>query len=368
MPADVNEQIVKALKSLKPPTRSFGSDNEAGMHPQVANAINKANVDHAHGYGDDRWTFQCIDTFQELFGRNAEVLLCWNGTGANVVALQAITPKYGSIICPSGAHIYVDETGGPERILGAKLIPVPCGDGKLKPEQLAPFLHQIGVQHHAQPSVVSITQSTELGTLYSVEEIKAICHEAHAHGMLVHLDGARIANATAALNVPVRALTFDAGVDVVSFGGTKNGMMFGEAVVLAPQHAGKGAIFLRKQSTQLMSKMRFVSAQFLAMFEKDLWLESAKHANAMAARLDEKTRNIPGVILERATEVNSLFPIVPKAAIEPLQDWVFHYTWDADINQVRWVCSFDTTEKDVDRFAEGIRAACEIALSSDQPN
>ncbi len=322
----------------------------------------EANQDHAIAYGNDRWTFRCIDTFQEMFGRNTEVLLTWNGTGANVVALQALLPKFGAVICPAAAHVNVDETGAPERILGAKLITVACDDGKLKPEQITPLMRDLGVQHHVQPAVVSITQSTELGTLYSAAEVAALCDEAHKHGLFVHVDGARIANATAALNISVRALTFDCGVDALSFGGTKNGMLFGEAVILAPQHAGKGAIYLRKQATQLISKMRFSSAQFLAMFEKDLWLKSAAHANAMARLLDQKARRIPGVAIERPTVVNSLFPILPAATLEPLQDWAHHYTWDPDRNQVRWVCSFDTTEEDVTRFAAGVRAACEIAI------
>jgi threonine aldolase len=350
--------IISALSKLAPPDRSFGSDNEGGAHSAVLSAIAEASLGHAVAYGNDRWTRDCLAAFAEQFGQGIETLLTWNGTGANVVALQALLPKYGAVICPSGAHINVDETGAPERILGAKLIDVPCVDGKLRPEQLTPLLHDIGVQHHVQPAVVSITQSTELGTVYSVDEIAAICDAAHRHGLLVHLDGARIANALVALGARPAEMTFGAGVDAVSFGGTKNGMLFGEAVLLAPQHAGKGAIYLRKQATQLISKMRFAAAQFLAMFDGDLWLESARHANHMAQRLESAVSGIDGVLLPRRVEVNSLFPVLPSGVLEPLQAWSPHYTWDAGASQARWVTTFDTTVEDVDRLAAGVAAAC----------
>ncbi len=291
------------------------------------------------------------------------MLLTWNGTGANVVALQALLPKYGAVVCPGGAHVNVDETGAPERILGAKLIDLPCPDGKLRPGQFEPLLRDLGVQHHVQPAVVSITQSTELGTLYSLDEVRELCDAAHRAGLLVHMDGARIANAVAATGEDVRALTIGAGVDALSFGGTKNGMIFGEAVVLAPQHAGKGAIYLRKQATQLMSKMRFAAAQFVAMFEDDRWIRSAATANAMAAALDRGLREVPGVRLARPTVVNSLFPSVPAAAIDPLQAWSHHYTWDPAQDQVRLVTAFDTTADDVERLLTGVRTACAIATA-----
>lgn len=357
----ISAQITAALAALPAPERGFGSDNEAGAHPEVLAAVSEAAAGHAVAYGADRWTARCLDAFAERFGGDCEVLLTWNGTGANVVALQALLPKYGAVVCPAGAHVNVDETGAPERILGAKLIDVPCPDGKLRPEQLEPLLHDIGVQHHVQPAVVSITQSTELGTLYSVEEITELCDAAHRAGLLVHMDGARIANAVAASGTDVRALTIGAGVDALSFGGTKNGMLFGEAVVLAPAHAGRGAIYLRKQATQLISKMRFAAAQFVAMFDDDRWLRSAAHANAMAARLDAGLRAVPGVRLARPTVVNSLFPSLPAAAIGPLQAWSHHYTWDPAQNQVRLVTAFDTTAEDVQRLIAGMQTACGLA-------
>jgi threonine aldolase len=360
-PPDVRQEVVRALRALPPPDRGFGSDNESGAHPEVLAAIAEASPGHVPGYGHDRWTTRCAGEFVARFGADIEVLLVWNGTGANVVALQTLLPKYGAVICPSGAHIDVDETGAPERIVGAKIRNVATVDGKLRPEQITPFAREHGVEHHVQVLAVSITQSTELGTLYTVDEIAAICDEAHRHGMVVHLDGARIANACAALGVSPRAMTFDAGVDAVSFGGTKNGMLYGEAVVLAPQHARQGSIYLRKQTTQLASKMRFIATQFSAMFDGDLWLRSAAHANTMAKRLERALSCVDGVSIERSAQVNSIFPILPSAVIEPLQEWSHHYTWDADRHQVRFVTSFDTTDDDVTRMAEGVAAACAAA-------
>ncbi len=348
-----------ALAALPRPTGWFGSDNQSGVHPTILEAIQRANAGYASGYGEDPWTETAHDLFRERFGSDSEVLFTYNGTGANVTALQTLLPKWGAVICPTGAHIDVDETGAPEKILGAKLIDVPTPDGKLRPEQINEYVHFLGVQHHVQPAVVSITQSTELGTLYTVDEIAAIAYVAHSHGMLMHIDGARIGNAVAALGCSPAAMTFGAGVDAISFGGTKNGLMFGEAVLFKDRATANGSVYLRKQTTQLASKMRFISAQMIALLTDDLWLKSAGAANAMAARLDELVRNIPGIQLDRPTVVNSLFPIVPRAVIDPLQDWVPHYTWNDAIDQVRWVCSFDTTESDVLQFANGLRALVE---------
>ncbi len=351
-----SDTLHPALASLPRPAGWFGSDNQSGAHPAVIEAIQRANAGYVTGYGDDPYTEQAQDLFRQRFGGDTQMLLTFNGTGANVTALQALLPKYGAVICPGGAHIDVDETGAPERILGAKLIDVPTPDGKLRPEQLDDYLHFIGVQHHVQPAVVSITQSTELGTLYSVEEIAAIAEAAHRHGMLLHLDGARIANAVAALGCDPREMTFGAGVDAVSFGGTKNGLLYGEAVLFKDAATAGGAIYLRKQATQLASKMRFISAQMIAILQDDLWIRNGAHANAMAARLDAAVRAIPGVTLQRPTVVNSLFPIIPTAAVAPLQEWVPHYTWNEALSQVRWVCSFDTTGTDIDQFAAGVAA------------
>ncbi len=358
----MNDRIADSLSRLPVPQGWFGSDNQSGVFPEMFDVLAAANAGSAVAYGDDAWTARAIAAFRDLLGPSSDVYFTWNGSGSNVVALQTLLPKYGAVICTEAAHISVDETGAPERITGAKLIDLPTADAKLTPAHLESQLHLLGNPHHAQPSVVSLTQSTELGTVYSVDEVAAICDVAHGSGLLVHMDGARIANATAALGVPLRSLTFDAGVDALSFGGTKNGLMNAEAVIFRTPHAS--APFLRKQATQLPSKMRFVAAQFLAAFDGDRWLHMARHANAMAARLDAAVRSVPGVVLERTTVVNSLFPSLPAAALAPLQDWCPHYTWDASKNQARWVCSWDTTEDDVDRFAAGVAAACAAVHAS----
>ena len=284
----------------------------------------------------------------------------WNGTGANVMALAALIRPADCIVCSQWAHIAVDETGAPERVLGSKLLTVASADGKIVPAQLEDQAHLVGVQHHAQPGVVSITQSTELGTLYTPEEIVALCETAHRMGMKVHLDGARIANATAALGGTVQALrsfTVDAGVDVVSFGGTKAGLAFGEAVVFLDPELARRAMFIRKQVTQLPSKMRFVAAQFNALLHDDLWIHLAEHSNAMGRRLYDATAGIAGLSYDAEPEVNSVFPILPRHLIAPLQDWCFFWDWDTTRNQVRWMTAWDTTVADVDSFAAGVAAA-----------
>jgi threonine aldolase len=350
--------VASPLSSLPQPRGWLGSDNQSGIHPAVLDAMVQANEGSAVAYGSDPLTATAIDRFRDHFGGDTTVLFTWNGTGANVTALAVLLPRWGGILSAGGAHIDVDEGGAPEVFLGAKITTIATPDGKLRPEHIDASLVGAYDQHHVWPRVVSITQSTELGTLYTVDEVAAICDTAHRHGLFVHMDGARIANATAALGVSLRAHTFDAGVDALSFGGTKNGMAFGEAVLLRnPEHARAG-IMIRKQATQLPSKMRFVSAQFIAMFENDRWRSLAAHANAMAARLESKISGCPGVVLDRPTQVNSLFPHIPADAIAPLQEWCPHYTWDAATNQVRWVTSFNTTVEDVDRFAAGVRAVC----------
>lgn len=340
------------------PERAFASDNAAGAHPEVLQAVIDANEGHALAYGSDRWTSEALERFRDLFGPQSEAFLVWNGTGANVMALATMVRPADCVVCTEWAHIAVDEAGAPERALGAKLLTLPTPTAKLEPEQLRALAHLQGVQHHAQPGVVSITQSTELGTLYSADEVAALCDTAHSMGMVVHLDGARIANATAALGGTVaamRSFTVDAGVDVVSFGGTKAGLLGGEAVVyLNPQLATR-AMFVRKQVNQLPSKMRFVAAQFNALLRDDLWIRGAAHANAMAQRLYALTRDIPGVQYDDAPAVNSLFPCLPPDVIEPLREWCFFWDWDVSRHQVRWMTAFDTTEDDVERFAAGIR-------------
>jgi threonine aldolase len=346
-----------------PPGRAFASDNAAGAHPAVIDAVVAANAGHALAYGDDAHTRECAARFDDLFGRNVTTRLVFNGTGANVLALAglmaALPGGHHGIVCSDWSHIAVDETGAPERVLATKLIDVASVGGKLVPEHLVEVAAVRGVQHHVQPGVVSITQATELGTLYTADEIAALCDRAHSLGMLVHLDGARIGNATAALGgtrQALRAITIDAGVDAVSFGGTKNGLLGAEAVVFLHDRAAEGSQYLRKQVTQLPSKMRYLAAQFSAILHDDLWIALAGHANAMASELYRLTVDVPGVEIDNAPAVNSVFPRLPPDAIAPLRDWCFFWDWDTSRHEVRWMTSWDTTVDDVRAFAEGVRA------------
>ncbi len=335
--------------------RSFASDNASGVHPAVMDALVGANHGHALAYGSDAWTHRATKRFQDLFDAPVEVFFVWGGTGANVVALQSLLQPWESVVCSNVAHIAVDECGAPERFTGAKLLTVPCAEGKLAPEDIERSQAGRGDEHHSQARVVSVTQSTECGTLYSPAEMMALGEAAHAHGMRLHLDGARIANAVAALGCDVRAVTLDAGVDVMSFGGTKNGMMYGEAVVYFDPALAANARFIRKQATQLPSKMRYVAAQFDALLTDDLWLHNARHANAMARVLADSVREIPGVALTREPAVNSVFATIPAGAIAPLQERSFFWPWDESIHEVRWMTSFDTTPEDIDAFAVLLR-------------
>lgn len=338
-----------------PPLQSFASDNTATVHPSVMQALIDANVGHQTAYGHDPHTHESGERFRELFGADVMTLLVWGGTGANVVGLASVLQASQAVICSDVAHINVDEGGAPERFSGAKLIDLPTTDGKLHPDQIAPMLHVIGDEHHVQPRVLSLTQATELGTLYSPAEVGALADLAHRHGMVVHMDGARIANAATALG-NVRSFTIDAGVDLLSFGGTKNGMMYGEAVVfLNPDLAGQ-ARFIRKQATQLPSKARYIAAQFNALLHNDLWLTNGAHANAMAQRLYDGLHHLPGVQVASAPAANSIFPILPPDVIEPLQTWSPFYTWDPNRHQVRLMASFDSTPDDVDRLLAGFSA------------
>lgn len=339
------------------PERSFASDNFSGVHPRYLDAISAANVGHAPAYGTDYLTRRAETMLHELFAAEVDVLFTFNGTGANVVALGMILRPGDSVVCTNWSHINVDETGAPERILGAKLQDVHREDAKLRPDDLHSAALALGNVHHVQPRVVSLTQSTELGTLYTVEEIRLLCEAAHAHGLLVHLDGARLANAVAALgggDETLRAMTFDAGVDVVSFGGTKNAMMGAEAVVIRSELAGGRGGLVRKSTTQLPSKQRYVAAQFVEALRDGLWLETAAHANAMARLLFDSLADLDELRVSPPA-VNSLFPLLPAAAKKALQDWCFFWDWDPAVSQVRWMTSWDTTEEDIERFAAGVR-------------
>jgi threonine aldolase len=347
--------VTYALPLHDPDARGFASDNYAGIHPEVLEAIARANGGHQVAYGADVYTQHLQSVFQQHFGADATAYPVFNGTGANVISLQAMTERWDAVICAESAHINVDECGAPERIGGLKLLAIPTPQGKLTPELVELQARGWGDEHRAQPKVVSITQSTELGTLYTVDEIAAIVQHAHARNLVVHLDGARISNAAAALDMPIRAFTTEVGVDVVSFGGTKNGMMLGECVVVLNPEAVRGMAFLRKLSMQLASKMRFVSVQFDALLSGDLWLRNARHANAMAGRLEAAVRGVDGVALQRPVEANSVFAILPAAVTERLQVTYPFYVWDQSSGEVRWMTSFDTTEADVDGFAGALK-------------
>jgi threonine aldolase len=343
------------------PQRLFASDNASGIHPEYLEAITTANSSHQLAYGSDSHTARATSLFQSLADADVEVLFTFGGTGANVLALGALLQRAESVVCSEWAHIAVDETGAPERLLGVKLQTLPAPHGKITPTQVVALLHTLGNVHHVQPGVVSISQPTEMGTLYSLSEIRELCSTAHSHGLRVHLDGARIGNAVAALGGDVttfRNMTFAAGVDAVSFGGTKNGMWNAEAVLLRRDSNFSRARFLRKQFTQLPSKMRFASAQFARALDGNLWIETARHSNVMAERLFAATRR-HGVLQLVKPEVNSLFPTLPEPAKTALQEWSFFWDWDVSRSQVRWMTSWDTTEIDIAQFAAGVDAVLE---------
>jgi threonine aldolase len=331
--------------------RGFASDNYAGVHPDVLAKLAEVNVGHMVSYGDDPITAQAVEKFRELLGDQIEVFFVFNGTGANVASLQSLLRPWQNVICSYNAHINWDEAGAPERILGSKLVDVRTPDGKLTPELIRENFIGRGDVHHVQPTVVSVTQSTELGTLYSLDEIRAIADTTHDLGMYLHMDGARICNAAVSLGSELRATTADVGVDVLSFGGTKNGLMGGEAVVVFRPELAENTPFIRKQQMQLASKMRFISAQFLALFENDLWRHNASHANAMARRLRDAVAGVPGVTITQKVESNGVFAILPEGAIPKLQEAYHFYVWDEVRHEVRWMCSWDTTEDDIDSFA-----------------
>ena len=336
--------------------RGFASDNNSGIHPEILSAIYAANEGHAVGYGGDTITEMAIQRFKHEFGEQTDVYFVFNGTGANVLSLSTLTHSFHSVICAETAHIQVDECGAPEKFTGCKLLPVQVVKGKITPEGISKYLHGFDFEHHSQPKIISISQVTELGTVYSVEEIKAITTLAHEYGLFVHMDGARIANAAVALNLPFQAFTVDAGIDVLSFGGTKNGMMLGEAVLFFNPELSKNSKYIRKQSMQLFSKMRFVSAQFLAYFQNELWKKNATHSNKMAKLLEQEVLKIPAIKLTQEVEANGVFAIVPSEIIPLLQEKYFFYMWDEHRSEVRWMTSFDTEEEDIYNFTALIKS------------
>ena len=338
------------------PIRSFASDNNAGVHPEVLKAIAAANHGHVVGYGDDPYTQSAERLFKQQFGEGTEVFFVFNGTAANSLSLKALTNSYHAVICAEAAHIYVDECGAPEKFTGCKLIPVAAKNGKLTVETVRGAYRGIGDEHHVQPRVISITQATEVGTVYQPKEVQALARFAHEHGMFLHVDGARIANAAAALGMGLREATRDLGVDVLSFGATKNGALGAEAVVFFSPELAENFKFYRKQGMQLASKMRFIAAQFEALFTDDLWLTNARHANRMAQLLKREVSKIPQVKIVYSVEANGVFAQVPRKVIAKLQKRYFFYVWNEAQSVVRWMCSWDTTADDVKQFAEFVKS------------
>jgi threonine aldolase len=338
--------------------RGFASDNYAGAHPEVLAALADANGGHQISYGGDEYTARLQAVMAEHFGAGVQAFPVFNGTGANVLSLQSVLPRWGAVVCAETAHINTDENAAPERVGGLKLLTVPTADGKLTPELIDRQAWGWGDEHRAQPLAVSITQTTELGTAYQPAEIRAIADHVHRHDMVLHMDGARIANAAATLGVGMAELTSSAGVDLLSFGGTKNGLLFGEAVVVMNPASSAATValpFLRKVNMQLASKMRFVSAQLVALLEGDLWLRSAQHANAMAARLAESVTGLDGVRITQPVQANAVFAVVDPGVAQRLREVFRFYDWNQATGEVRWMCAFDTTEADVDAFVSELK-------------
>jgi len=337
--------------------RSFASDNNSGVHPDVLDALQQANLGHAIGYGDDPWTEEALRLFKQTFGPSSESFVVLNGTGANIAALQLTTRSFNSIISSDTAHILVDECGAPVKSTGCPIFSIPTPDGKLTPELIRSKLHGFGDQHHSQPGVIYVSQCTELGTVYTPEEVRAITALAHQNGLYVHMDGARLANASAAMNCSLRALTTDCGVDILSFGGTKNGLMMGESIVILNPVLSKNAHFIRKQSAQLASKMRYLSVQFSTYLQHDFWLKNAAHANEMAKLLYHELSKYPEIRFTQKPETNALFLTLPRPVIDELLKQWFFYFWNETNNEIRLVCSFDTSKEDVSAFLTDLEKA-----------
>lgn len=337
--------------------KSFGSDNNAPVHESVFNAMIEANKGDAIAYGDDLHTLAAEQKFKEMFGPQSRSFFMFNGTGANVAAIAHLTRPTHAIVSSDKAHIHHDECGAPEKFSGCKLHVLPSTNGKITVDQIRPLMHSVGFQHHSQPKIISITQATEMGNVYTPDEIAVLARFANENDMYLHVDGARIANAAASLNITFNEMITETGVDVLSFGGTKNGIMMGEAVVFLNQELAIDFEYTRKQSMQLASKMRYISAQFNALLTNDLWLKNATHANNMAKLLEKKIREIPEVTITQPVQINAIFAIMPKDAIEKLMRHFFFYIWDASRHEVRWMTSFTTTEQDIEAFVEALKEA-----------
>ena len=335
--------------------RTFASDNYAGVHPDIMKALVAANEGHAASYGADEYTERATGLFKSFFGDDIEVYFVYNGTGANVLGLSAMTHSYNSVICSDLAHINVDESTAPEKFLGCKLVTIPTKDGKIYADEIEARIQRVSDQHHPQAKVISISQSTEYGTVYKIDELKAIAAVARRNNLLFHMDGSRISNAAVSLNSDFRSFTRDAGVDVLSFGGTKNGMMFGEAIVFFNRSLAENFKYIRKQGMQLHSKMRFITAQFEALLSNDLWKRNARHANEMASYLATGLKEIAGVSLTQQVDGNGVFALLPQKALPVLQQHTFFYIWNDKTSEVRLMCAFDTTKEDVDSFIEKLK-------------
>lgn len=340
--------------------KGFASDNNSGVHPAIFKAMMNANQGHVRGYGDDPYTAKATAIFRDTFGADTNVFFVFNGTGANILGLSSITHSFNSIICAETAHIEEDECGAPEKFTGCKLLTVKPVNGKVTPKFVEPHLKAFGFEHHSQPRVISISQATEMGTVYQPKEIRALADLAHSNNMFLHMDGARIANAAVSLNMGFKAISKDCGVDVLSFGGTKNGMMMGEAVLFFHPELTGYTKYLRKQSMQLFSKMRYIGSQFLAYFEDDLWMENATHSNKMAQYLKEEVSKIPQIQITQPVEANAVFALIPKEIIEPLQEHFYFYVWDQKESEVRWMTTFDTTEIEIREFVLLIKTLLKI--------
>ncbi len=348
---------------MNPPTRrSFCGDNNAPVAPEIVAAILDANAGDALGYGEDAWTPRAISRVREHFGEHTDVYFTFNGTGANVVALGSLLRPWEAVLAPASAHLQTDECGALERFNGSKVISVATADGKLRVADLEPYTRTPDEVHFSQPRVVSISQATEFGGVYDVGELRDLCAFCHERGLLVHVDGARLANAAAALGTNLRAITSDVGVDVLSLGGTKNGLLFGEAVCFfnPALHAGSAA-FVQKQAMQLASKMRYVAAQFEALLQDNRWAGYAQHANAMAARLHERVRCIRGIRVTRPVRCNAVFATLDRSALERVRARYFFYVFDESLPEVRWMTHWATTPQDVDEFADFLASAVDQA-------
>lgn len=335
--------------------RGFGSDNHSGISPEVLQAIADANVDHALAYGDDEYCERAAALFRHTFGEQASVYFVFNGTGANVLNIDAMCRSHHAVVCAETAHINVDECGAPQRIVGCKLLTVPTPDGKLTPELVKTQLHGFGFEHHSQPRAISIAQATELGTLYTLDEIRTLADLAHSYNMYLHVDGARLANAAVALGCTFKEMTTDQGVDCLSFGGTKNGLLMGESAVILNPALDVELKYRRKQMGQLCSKMRFMAVQFEAYLHNDLWRRNAEHSNKMAQLLYQELQQVPQAEVVYPVQVNSVFARLPRNVWTALQNDYFFYDWDEADNVVRWMCSFDTTEEDIHNFVAALR-------------